>query len=150
MEAQAILDRLYSLGIEVTISRDKLQLEPGSRVPEELVDELKSHKQDIILLEKGYRLRYPGNQVTDQELTEIEARVERDGYVLLWSNALNDFVAFYKTEADRGKIPPGFVPYSDKELWELFGKNSSPNKHTLRLIHEAKKLGGCVVDNESC
>ena len=150
MEAQAILDRLYSLGIEVTISRDKLQLEPGSRVPEELVEELKSHKQDIILLEKGYRLRYPGNQVTDQELTEIEARVERDGYVLLWSNALNDFMAFYKTEADREKIPPGFVPYSDKELFELFGKNLSPGRHTLRLIHEAKKLGGCVVDNESC
>ncbi len=149
MEAQAILDRLYSLGIEVTISRDKLQLEPGSRVPEELVEELKSHKQDIILLEKGYHLRYPGNQVTDQELTELEARVERDGYVLLWSNALNDFVAFYKTEADRGKIPPGFVPYNDKELCELFGKDSSPGKHTLRLIHEAKKLGGCVIDNES-
>jgi hypothetical protein len=150
LEAQAILDRLYSLGIEVTISRDKLQLEPGSRVPEELVEELKSHKQDIILLEKGYRLRYPGNQVTDQELTEIEARVERDGYVPLWSNALNDFVAFYKTEADRVKIPPGFVPYSDKELFELFGKNSSPRNNTLRLIHEAKKLGGRVVDNESC
>jgi hypothetical protein len=149
LEAQAILDRLYSLGIEVTISRDKLQLEPGSLVPEELVEELKSHKQDIILLEKGYRLRYPGNQVTDQELTELEARVERDGYVLLWSNALNDFVAFYKTEADREKIPPGFVPYSDKELWELFGKNLSPRKHTLRLIHEAKKLGGCVVADES-
>ena len=137
------------MGIEVTISRDKLLLEPGSRVPEELVEELKSHKQDIILLEKGYRLRYPGNQVTDQELTEIEARVERDGYVLLWSNTLNDFVAFYKTEADREKIPPGFVPYSDKELFELFGKNSSPRKHTLRLIHEAKKLGARVVDNES-
>ena len=150
MEAQAILDRLYSLGIEVTISRDKLQLEPGSLVPEELVEELKSHKQDIILLEKGYRLRYPGNQVTDQELTELEARVERDGYVLLWSNTLNDFVAFYKTEEDRGKIPPGFVPYSDKELFELFGKNFSPTKHTLRLIHEAKKLGGHIVDNESC
>ena len=150
MEAQAILDRLYSLGIEVTISGDKLQLEPGSRVPEELVEELKSHKKDIILLEKGYRLRYPGNQVTDQELTEIENRVLTKGYVLLWSNALNDFVAFYKTEADRGKVPPGFVPYSDKELFELFGKNSSPGKHTLRLIHEAKKLGGCVVDRESC
>ena len=149
MEAQAILDRLYSLGIEVTISGDKLQLEPGSRVPEELLEELKSHKQDIILLEKGYRLRYPCNQVTDQELTEIEARVERDGYVLLWSNTLKDFVAFYKTDADREKIPPGFVPYSDRELWELFGKSSSPLRHTLRLIHEAKKLGGCVVDDES-
>ena len=151
MEATAILDKLHSLGIGVTVSGDKLLLEPGSGVPKELVEELKVHKPEVMGLLKlrGYRLRYPGNQVTDQELTEIEARVERDGYVLLWSNTLNDFVAFYKTEADREKIPPGFVPYSDKELFELFGKNSSPRKHTLRLIHEAKKLGARVVDNES-
>ncbi len=99
---------------------------------------------------RNYRMKYPDARADDQELTEIENRVLTKGYVLLWSNTLNDFVAFYKTEADRGKIPPGFVPYSDKELWELFGKNSSPSKHTLRLIHEAKKLGGRVVDNESC
>ena len=98
----------------------------------------------------NYRLKYSDAPADDQELTEIENRVLTKGYVLLWSNTLNDFVAFYKTEADREKIPPGFVPYSDKELFELFGKNSSPRKHTLRLIHEAKKLGGCVVDNESC
>ncbi|NOQ43424.1 MAG: hypothetical protein GQ560_03065 [Dehalococcoidia bacterium] len=99
---------------------------------------------------RNYRLKYPDAPADDQELSEIAARVERDGYVLLWSKTLNDFVAFYKTEADREKIPPDFVPYSDKELWELFGKNLSPAKHTLRLIHEAKKLGGCVTDNESC
>jgi len=152
VEATAILNKLYSLGIGVTVSGDKLLLEPGSSVPTELVEELKSHKPEVLGLLKlrGYHLRYPGNHVTDKELTEIEARVERDGYILLWSNTLNDFVAFYKAEVDREKIPPGFVPYSDKELLELFGKNSSPRKHTLRLIHEAKKLGGCVVDNESC
>jgi hypothetical protein len=98
---------------------------------------------------RNYHLKYPDAPANDQELTEIENRVSTKGYVLLWSSTLNDFVAFYKTEADREKIPPGFVPYSDKELFELFGKNSSPRKHTLRLIHEAKKLGACVVGNES-
>jgi hypothetical protein len=150
MEATAILDKLHSLGIGVTVSGDKLRLEPGSSVPKELVEELKAHKPEVLCLLKlrGYRLRYPGNQVTDQELTEIEARVERDGYVLLWSNALNDFVAFYKTEADREKIPPVFVPYSLAELDCLFGHGKPPA--SLKLIHEAKKLGGRVVDNESC
>ena len=99
---------------------------------------------------RNYNLKYPDAPADDRELQEIENRVLTKGYVLLWSNALNDFVAFYKTEADRGKIPPGFVPYSDKELFELFGKNSSPSKHTLRLIHEAKKLGARVVDDEAC
>jgi hypothetical protein len=81
---------------------------------------------------------------------KLPHRVLTKGFVLLWSNTLNDLVAFYKTEVDREKIPPGFVPYSDKELWELFGKNLPPGRHTLRLIHEAKKLSWHVVDNESC
>jgi len=151
LEVKAILNKLHSLGIGVTVSGDKLLLEPGSSVPNELVEELKTHKLEVLGLLKlrGYRLRYPDIQATDEELTEIENRVSTKGYVLLWSNTLNDFLAFYKTEADRGKIPPCFVPYSDNELWELFGKNSSPRKHTLRLIHEAKKLGACVVDVES-
>jgi hypothetical protein len=99
---------------------------------------------------RNHNLKYPDAPADDHELTEIENRVLTKGFVLLWSNTLNDFVSFYKTEVDREKIPPGFVPYSDKELWELFGKNLPPGRHTLRLIHEAKKLGGCVVDNESC
>ena len=98
---------------------------------------------------RNYHLKYPDAPADDKELTEIENRVVTKGYVLLWSSTLNDFVAFYKTEADRENIPPGFVPYSDKELFELFGKSSSPRKHTLRLIHEAKKLGACIVDDES-
>ena len=67
MEATAILDRLQSLGIGVTVSGDKLLLEPGSRVTKELVEELKAHKPEVMDLLKlrGYRLRYPGNQVTD-------------------------------------------------------------------------------------
>ena len=143
MEAQAILDRLDSLGVEVTISRDKLQLEPGSRVPGELVEELKVHKQDIILLEKGYHLRYPSEWATDEELDEIEASVYQDGYVLLWSNVLEDFIAFYKTEADRAKIPPGFVAYSDQELRDLFGESKATC--SLRIIHEAKKEFGRLI-----
>ena len=103
---------------------------------------------DSPVLPVNHNLKYP-DAPADKELTEIENRVLTKGYVLLWSNTLNDFVAFYKTDADREKIPPGFVPYSDKELFKLFGKNSSPRKHTLRLIHEAKKLGARVVDNES-
>ena len=85
MEATAILNKLHSLGIGVTVSGDKLLLEPGSSVPKELVEELKAHKPEVLGLLKlrGYHLRYSCNQVTDQELTEIEARVERDGYVLL-------------------------------------------------------------------
>ncbi|MFC1944490.1 hypothetical protein ACFLX5_03225 [Chloroflexota bacterium] len=70
---------------------------------------------------RGNCLKYSGDQATKLELDEIVTRVEEKGYVLLWSTVLQDLVAFYKTDADLGRIPPGFVPYSDQELWELFG-----------------------------
>ena len=130
---------------------EHLRVRAPDPLPPDILEELRQHKSEIIeyLTSKRYPLKYPDVPADDQELLEIENRVLTKGYVLLWSNTLNDFVAFYKTEADREKVPPGFVPYSDKELYELFGKNLSPRKHTLRLIHEAKKLGGCVVGNES-
>ena len=152
MTGTEVLERLEVLGVKLEVVGDKVRLFPGSLVPPDILEELRQHKSEIIehLTGKRYPLKYPDAPADDQELTEIENRVVTRGYVLLWSNTLNDSVAFYKTEADREKIPPGFVPYSDKELFELFGKSSSPRKHTLRLIHEAKKLGGCVVDDESC
>ena len=101
-------------------------------------------------LAERYRLRYPEGQASQQELAEIETRVRKEGFVLLWGHVLEDFVAFYRDEEARSKIPPGFVPYSEAELWELFGEGKSqPSQQTLRLIHEAKKQGGRVVDNEA-
>jgi len=150
LDATAILDRLHSLGIRVTVSGDRLRLEPGSMVPLELVEELKAHKQDIVPVLRGYRLKYDGPQASTKELEEIETRVASEGYILLWSHTLRDLVAFYKSEADRERIPSGFVAYSDQELRELFGERKTPlSEHSLRLIHEAKKRGGRVVDNEA-
>jgi len=103
---------------------------------------------DSLVIPEKYNLKYPDAPANDQELLEIENRVLTKGYVLLWSNTLNDFVAFYRTEADREKIPPGFVPYSDQELRELFGEGKAAlSAKTLRLIHNAKKLRAEVVDN---
>jgi len=100
-------------------------------------------------LPKGYRLKYPDAQATGEELGEILARVHGEGYALLWCTVLQDLVAFYRDEDARSKIPPGFVPYSEAELEELFGKGKpSLSTSTLRLIHEAKKHGGCVINSE--
>ena len=103
--------------------------------------------EPLVISEK-YNLKYPDGPANDQELLEIENRVLIKGYVLLWSHTLNDLVAFYRTEADREKIPPGFVPYSDQELRELFGEGKAAlSPGTLRLIHESKKIGTEVVED---
>lgn len=96
----------------------------------------------------GYRQKFPGDGPPgDAELAEISARVLIDGYVLLRSTVLGDLVAFYRDEEARGKIPPGFVPYSLGELTALFGEGAKKSVHDLRLIHEAKRQGCRVVES---
>ena len=154
MEPNAILNRLSELGINITtvIRPDgiKVLLEPGSAVPRELVEEVKAHKPELvrILKLKGYHLKYSESEAIDTELEEIKARVDVEGYVLLWATVLQDLIAFYRGEADRAGIPPGFVPYSLRELTELFGQNRKTSQHELKLIHEAKKQGARVIGHE--
>jgi hypothetical protein len=95
---------------------------------------------------ESYHPKYTTAQATREELEEIAERVRSEGYVLLWSTILQDLVAFYRDDEAKSKIPSGFVPYSDAELKELFGDNKPLlYEPTLRLIHEAKKCGGCIV-----
>ena len=92
-------------------------------------------------LPSNCRLEYPANdQANDAELVQLEEQVNTKGLVLLWSNVLADFVAFYRNEGDLQKIPDWFVPYSKEELWELFREGESGLSPTdLRLGHEARK-----------
>ncbi|HZA23675.1 MAG TPA: hypothetical protein VFA32_13930, partial [Dehalococcoidia bacterium] len=95
----------------------------------------------------NYRLKYPGlQQRDDPELAEMVRNVNQQGYVLLWSAVLGDLIAFYKTGTDRREMPPGFVPYSDRELQVLFREEGLLSAESLRLIHEAKKCGGRITD----
>lgn len=155
MDANAILEKLSSLGISMTLimkpEGTKLWLEPGSAVPPELLEEVKAHKPELvkILKLKSYRLKYNESQVTDKELAEIVARVYDKGYILLWSTLLQDLVAFYRDEADKASIPPGFVPYSLRELTELFREGNKHSAQELRLIHEAKKRGAHIISHEA-
>ena len=151
MEVSTILESLDALGVSVRVSGTKLLVEPGSRVPKDIVDALHQHKAEIMeYLMNRYRQVYPGDDGPGlDELLEIESRLQKDGYVLLWSNVLDDLVAFYETEEDRKKIPPGFEPYSEQELRTLFGLGrGAPSPNSLRFLHKAKKLGCRIVASQ--
>lgn len=149
MDASAILKRLSDLGVLATVAGDRLHLRPGSRVPAELVQDLRAHKEQIMVLLRGYHLKYLDAQATGSEIEEIAEKVRTEGYVLLWSSAVHDLVAFYRDGWSRSRIPPGFVPYAEQELRELFADGGEDvSGHTLRLVHEAKRHGGVVVGHE--
>ena len=70
-----------------------------------------------------------------------------DGYCLLWSNVLSDFVAFVRTDEDAKAVPRYFTVYNLAELLEVFG-DEAPSPSALKLIHNAKKFGGRIISDE--
>jgi hypothetical protein len=50
MGATEVIELLQSLGISIRATGDKLLLDPGSRVPPELVQEIRQNKQEIMAL----------------------------------------------------------------------------------------------------
>lgn len=48
MDARVILDKLSNLGITMVKNGDKLRFEPGSRVPDDLVSEIRQHKAELL------------------------------------------------------------------------------------------------------
>ena len=153
MDTLVILDQLGELGISVTVVEGNLRVQPASKLPEALRAAMRQHKTELLQhllpgseeLHRQYRLRYPGSSDPDLvEAEEIAELLEREGCVLMWSNALHDYLGIYRAEVDRSKVPVGFVPYSEEELLSLwFG--GAPSLSLLRQVHEAKKQGGRII-----
>ena len=53
MDVQAVLDRLESQGVTITVTGDQVKLVPGSRVPSDLVEQLKHHKKEVVAFLRG-------------------------------------------------------------------------------------------------
>jgi hypothetical protein len=130
--------QLVALGISMSVNGEQLELRPGSMVPEDLQSEVRRRKSDLI----G---RLTNQHIDDSELTELIRQVGEYGYVLLWSVVLRDAVAFVSSTEDAISVPRGFVIYTLDELVSLFSGDPVV-EGSLRLIHQAKKLGSKITD----
>jgi hypothetical protein len=141
MDATAILDELDRLGVTVELEGPDIICEPGDKIPEHLIPDIREQKQEIVrLLHRGYyRFRFDEGTSLEVEEREVVRQVEDIGIVLLWSSVLNDFIAIYRTMADKIKVPSGFIPYSHAEIEILFAKDLQ--ERSLRHIHAAKRQG---------
>ena len=154
MNAVDVLERLKVLGVAVTPRPNgNLWLEPASVIPSGLLELVKAHKPEIMAHLGGKdqtpKLKYPDDSVaSDKELAEIEATVREHGICTLYCYVLKDYVAFVKDESYLKDVLPDFIPYLSSEL-RLFGGTDAPSVAKLRLIHEAKKQGARIVDNEA-
>lgn len=80
------------------------------------------------------------------EAEKVARLVRKSGVCLIWAEAVRDYVAFALNDEAARKVPPGYVVYTLTELEVLYGPGKkAPDKAALRLIHEAKKMGGQVT-----
>ena len=59
MTATDVLDELTSLGVTATANGQKLLLEPGSKVPQDLLTEVKGHKTELLELVSAPKTELP-------------------------------------------------------------------------------------------
>ena len=140
--AMGAIFEVTSHGVKVT--------RPQGPLPSELLAELRRHRDEIRaeLDKRRYSPAFPHPDQRDDEMAELVRRVEEEGYVLLWSNLLDDLVAFHRDDVDPATIPAPFVPYSDDERRHLFGEDGTePSPDALRIIHAAKRTGAVITDS---
>ena len=142
--AMGAIFEVTSHGVKVT--------RPQGPLPSELLAELRRHRDEIRaeLAKCQYKPVFPHPAQRDDEMTELERRVEEEGYVLLWCEVLRDLVAFHRNDVDPVTIPAGFVPYSDDEVRHLFREDGDqPSPDALRLIHAAKKTEAIITNSRN-
>ena len=145
-----LLEKLRRRGVQFEPYGDSVRFRP--------INALTSDERAIFKRNKGavlsvlYReksqaaVEMPATGSSNEHLGQLEESVRKNGYVLLWSDVLNDLVAMCQTNADAERVPRGVVAYTVAELSILFGDYApTPSESGLRLIHRAKKLGGGTV-----
>jgi len=146
-----LVEQAKAMGAIFEVTTDGVTVRrPQGPLPSALLTELRRHKEEIRaeLAKSQYKPVFPHPDQRDDEMTELVRRVEDEGYVLLWSNVLQDLVAFHRNDVDPATIPAGFVPYSEEELRHLFGEDGAePSPDRLKLIHAAKRTGTVITDS---
>ena len=144
-----LVHRLRDKGIELAVQGDSIRYRPSNALSETDREALRRNKGAILAV--LYRERFAvgvlkAMEPSDPRILNLEAEVEAMGHVLIWSNVLEDLIAFCWTPEDAERVPRGVVAYTADELAMLFPQEAGgPGDNGLKLIHRAKQLGGGSV-----
>ena len=75
MNASAVVSQLHDMGVAVTVPTDKVRLQPGSRVPPEILEFLREHKADVITLLSSQ----PSIEISAEPCSVCRSRLTRGG-----------------------------------------------------------------------
>lgn len=144
-DIEVLLADARSLGADFELNAIGVAIEYTELLPAETMANLREHKAEIIahLLRVKYRQVFENEDLGNDELIDLERRVKEQSVCLCWSELLQDYVAFCRTEVHFPNVPPGFVCYSLNEL--EYNQDMTPESFVA--IHRAKKLGMKITDN---
>ena len=104
MDAADVLERLTDLGITATVNGTTLRLEPGSKVPPELLAEVKEHKPEILALlvpvSDGLPPPLDRPPQTEQELRRLYDHWQEPGAFSRWLDWAMTYMDPAETEGD--------------------------------------------------
>ena len=146
-----LIEQAKAMGAIFDVTTEGVKVRrPRGPLPADTLATLKKHKDEIRaeLIKPRYRPLFPDLDQRAAEMEELVHRVEEEGYVLLWSNVLQDLVAYHRDDVDPATIPAGFVPYAEEELRHLFPEDDHAtcdySENALRFIHAAKTTGAQI------
>ena len=140
-----LLARCKELQVELIPEEDRLKVRSPVPLTPDLREELRQYKAELIAFLQKPQVK-PGSP--EWHAKEVARAVEREGYCLFWSELFHEVVAFIRDDTFRGAVPAGIVAYTNAELLQLFGDSKTTPKK-LRLIHEAKRLGGHIKSHNA-
>ena len=136
-----LIARCKELQVELIPEGDRLKVRSPMPLTPDLRQELRQYKAELIAFLQRPQVQ-PGPP--EWHAKEVARAVEREGYCLFWSELFHEVVAFIRDDTFRRAVPASIVTYTSAELLQLFGDSKTTPKK-LRLIHEAKKLGGHIL-----
>lgn len=154
MKAKELLAAVEALGVVVTLDRDDLLLQPGSRLSPKLVQELRDHKAELLAVLKGtarpaVKDSLPGGvtesrcslEAADVLAMPLEEFARAGLAVEVCSEVLGEVVLLASDNAllDPSERRP---VYRAAELRELLGLSPSD----LRQVHRVKVIFGGTVE----
>ena len=75
MNASSVLSQLHYMGVAVTVATDKVRLQPGSRVPPEILEFIREHKADVITMLSSQ----PPIEISAEPCLVCRSRLTRSG-----------------------------------------------------------------------
>ena len=110
MAAAVLLRRLAELGVSAAVDRGALRLRPASKIPTDLLAELRDHKTDLLaLLEAGVSVALPALlPPVPPPISEFRAR--------LWLAAADPTRAGEYLRGEATIVPPAAAPPVDDDL----------------------------------